>query len=111
LRAPRADAASAFSAQLAEIRTALQLRPLQCPKCGQGQLIVGRRGYGCSRWREGCGFVIWQVIAGHALSEAELRALVEHGKTAPIDGLHGEHGRRGCAVLRLGQDGQVAPVW
>ncbi|MBK1621252.1 hypothetical protein CKO42_23105 [Lamprobacter modestohalophilus] len=110
-REPRANAASAFSAQLAEIRTALQLKPLGCPKCGQGQLIVGRRGYGCSRWREGCDFVIWQVIAGHPLSETELRALVEHGKTAPIDGLHAENGRGGCAVLCLGQDGQVAPVW
>lgn len=55
--------------------------------------------------------MIWQVIAGHPLSETELRALVEHGKTAPIDGLYGENGRRGCAVLRLGPDGQVAPVW
>ncbi|MEA1049819.1 DNA topoisomerase 3 [Lamprobacter modestohalophilus] len=110
-REPRVDAANALSAQLAEIRSALQLKPLRCPKCGQGQLIVGRRGYGCSRWREGCDFVIWQVIAGHPLSEAELRALVEHGKTAPIDGLYGDNGRGGSAVLCLGQDGQVAPVW
>ncbi|MBK5930005.1 type IA DNA topoisomerase [Halochromatium salexigens] len=108
---PRADAANALSAPLAEIRTALQLRPLRCPKCSQGQLIVGRRGYGCSRWREGCDFVIWQVIAGHPLSEAELRALVEHGKTAPIEKLRADDGRCGRAVLCLGRDGQVAPVW
>lgn len=110
-REPRADAVNAFSAQLAEIRTALQLKPLHCPKCGQGLLIVGRRGYGCSRWREGCDFVIWQVIAGHPLSEAELRALVEHGKTAPIEKLRADDGRCGRAVLCLGQDGEVAPVW
>ncbi len=108
---PRADAANALSAPLAEIRAALQRRPLRCPKCGQGQLIVGRRGYGCSRWRQGCDFVIWQVIAGHPLSEAELRALVEHGKTAPIEKLRADDGRCGRAVLCLGRDGQVAPVW
>jgi len=108
---PRADAPNGMSAQLDEMRTALRLRPLHCPKCGQGQLIVGRRGYGCSRWREGCDFVIWQVIAGHPLSEAELRALIEHGETAPIEGLQAEDGRRGRAILRLGQDGQVVPVW
>jgi DNA topoisomerase-3 len=110
-REPRADAANALSAPLAEIRMALQRRPLRCPKCAQGQLIVGRRGYGCSRWREGCDFVIWQVIAGHPLSETELRALVEHGKTAPIEKLRADDGRCGRAVLCLGRDGQVAPVW
>ncbi|WP_462321911.1 type IA DNA topoisomerase [Halochromatium sp.] len=104
----RAEAAE-MPALLVEMRRALAQRPLRCPKCQQGKLIVGRRGYGCSRWREGCGFVIWQVIAGHPLSEAELRALVEHGKTAPIDALRADDGRRG--VLCLGQDGQVAPVW
>ncbi len=25
-----------------------------CPVCGAGTLIVGRRAWGCSRWREGC---------------------------------------------------------
>ena len=28
-----------------------------CPVCGQGTLIVGRRAWGCSRWKEGCGAV------------------------------------------------------
>jgi DNA topoisomerase-3 len=28
-----------------------------CPVCGEGTLIVGRRAWGCSRWKEGCGAV------------------------------------------------------
>jgi DNA topoisomerase-3 len=107
----RAGVASESSAELAEMRLALQQRPLRCPKCQQGQLIVGRRGYGCARWREGCDFVIWQVIAEHRLAEIELRALVEQGETAPIDDLRGEHGEPSRGVLRLGADGQVKVSW
>lgn len=29
-----------------------------CPSCGQGRLIQGRTAVGCSRWREGCRFVL-----------------------------------------------------
>jgi DNA topoisomerase-3 len=29
-----------------------------CPECGQGKLMRGRTGWGCSRWREGCRYVI-----------------------------------------------------
>ncbi|MGN0280774.1 MAG: DNA topoisomerase 3 [Prevotella sp.] len=27
-----------------------------CPLCGQGHLIKGKTAYGCSRWKEGCGY-------------------------------------------------------
>jgi len=27
-----------------------------CPVCGKGTIIKGRTAYGCSRWKEGCGF-------------------------------------------------------
>jgi DNA topoisomerase-3 len=27
-----------------------------CPTCQQGQIIAGRAAFGCSRWREGCGY-------------------------------------------------------
>ncbi len=27
-----------------------------CPICGQGVIIKGRTAYGCSRWKEGCGY-------------------------------------------------------
>ena len=27
-----------------------------CPVCGKGTIIKGKTAYGCSRWREGCGF-------------------------------------------------------
>jgi DNA topoisomerase-3 len=54
---------------------------LGCPRCHQGTLITGSRGWGCSRWRDGCRFVIWFETAGRRLSAAQLRDLVVRGKT------------------------------
>ncbi len=57
------------------------MHPLPCPRCKQGTLMAGRRGWGCTRWRDGCAFVIWFEVAGRRLSDAQLRDLVEKGKT------------------------------
>ena len=54
---------------------------LVCPRCKQGALVAGNRGWGCSRWREGCAFVIWFEIAGRRITDAELTDLVSKGKT------------------------------
>ena len=54
---------------------------LTCPRCKSGSLMAGKRGWGCSRWREGCGFVVWFELAGRRLSDAQLRELCEKGKT------------------------------
>ena len=54
---------------------------LTCPRCKQGPLVAGNRGWGCARWREGCAFVIWFEIAGRRITDAELTDLVSKGKT------------------------------
>jgi DNA topoisomerase-3 len=56
-----------------------------CPKCGQGHLIEGRRGFGCDRYREGCDFVIWKAYEEHALSDAEIWDLITRAQTGPIE--------------------------
>jgi DNA topoisomerase-3 len=56
-------------------------KTLTCPRCKQGTLVAGNRGWGCSRWREGCAFVIWFEIAGRRITDAELADLVSKGKT------------------------------
>lgn len=52
------------------------LGDLVCPACTQGRIITGKRGWGCSRWREGCKFVVWFEEQGKRRSVADLRALV-----------------------------------
>ena len=54
---------------------------LACPRCQRGTLVAGKRGWGCARWREGCGFVVWFETAGRRLTEAQLRDLIVRGKT------------------------------
>ncbi|HEY5281575.1 MAG TPA: DNA topoisomerase, partial [Polyangia bacterium] len=55
------------------------LADLFCPACKQGHVIAGKRGWGCSRWREGCKFVVWFEEDGKKRSEADLRAIVNRG--------------------------------
>jgi DNA topoisomerase-3 len=47
-----------------------------CPRCRTGHLMTGKRGWGCSRWRDGCDFVVWFEENGVRRSQADLRALV-----------------------------------
>jgi DNA topoisomerase-3 len=54
---------------------------LTCPRCKQGTLVAGNRGWGCARWREGCAFVIWFEIAGRRITDAEITDLVSKGKS------------------------------
>jgi DNA topoisomerase-3 len=73
---------------------------LPCPRCQSGTLITGKRGWGCSRWREGCTFVIWFETAGKRLTDAQLEDLVTKGKTRK--GKFGE--AQGRLVLDLAAD-------
>jgi hypothetical protein len=54
---------------------------LRCPRCAAGTLLTGSRGWGCSRWREGCRFVVWFEVAGKKLTTTQLRELVTKGTT------------------------------
>jgi DNA topoisomerase-3 len=81
--------------------------PLTCPQCGRGHIIEGRRGFGCDRYRDGCGFVVWKEIAGKALTQAQLRDLIQKGRTRPIKGFVDEDGGRYDVRLRLNKDWQV----
>ena len=59
---------------------------LTCPKCQQGQIIEGQRGFGCNRYREGCDFVVWKEMAGKKLTEKQIHTLIAKGKTGVIKG-------------------------
>jgi len=43
--------------------------------------MKGQKGCGCTRWREGCRFVIWFELAGRRITEAQLHLLITTGKT------------------------------
>ncbi len=53
-----------------------------CPRSGCGGTIIeGKKGYGCSNFREGCGFVIWKEFAGKSVSIQMLKALLIKGES------------------------------
>ncbi|MDA0334735.1 MAG: DNA topoisomerase 3 [bacterium] len=79
-----------------------------CPKCRQGRIIQGKRGYGCDRYREGCDFVVWQQVSGKTLTETQVRTLIEQGHTRLIRGFLSPQGEKFAARLRL--DGQGRTV-
>ena len=47
-----------------------------CPRCGR-PVIEGKRGFGCSRWKEGCSFVLWKEHRGRPLELAHIRELLQ----------------------------------
>ena len=47
-----------------------------CPLCGK-EVIKGKRAFGCSDWREGCSFVLEPTVQGIALSEQQVRTLLQ----------------------------------
>lgn len=83
------------------------LGPLTCPKCGRGQIIAGRRGYGCERYREGCDFVVWKEVAGRELTAAQVRELIATGRTSLIRGFTAADGVQLDARLRLNDQWRV----
>ncbi|MDT0123289.1 DNA topoisomerase 3 [Paenibacillus sp. RRE4] len=53
-----------------------------CPSPGcSGHIIEGKKGYGCSRFKEGCTFVVWKEYAGKKITSTMLKSLVEKGST------------------------------
>lgn len=72
-----------------------------CPKCEQGTIRDGRKGWGCSRWREGCDFVIWHTVGGKRLTETQMKTLVAGRTTGQLKGFKSKEGRRFAARLKL----------
>lgn len=72
-----------------------------CPLCKVGQVIAGKKGYGCSRWREGCSFTIWRQLAGKKLSETQVKTLLAGKTTGILKGFKSKAGKSFSAKLHL----------
>ncbi|MDQ0194810.1 type IA DNA topoisomerase [Paenibacillus wynnii] len=56
-----------------------------CPRPGCGGMIfMGRKGYGCSHYKEGCKFVIWKENHGRTLTDAQVKTLISKGRTGKL---------------------------
>lgn len=78
----------------------------RCPRCG-GEIIEGKKGFGCSNWRKqdgGCSFVIWKTIAGRTLPKSAVRQLLSTGITDHLVGFMSKNGKRFSARLKIVKD-------
>lgn len=78
----------------------------KCPLCGR-DVVEGKKGYGCSGWKDGCKFVIWKEIAGKKITETQAKALLTKGKTVRLKGFKSKSGKKFDAALKLSSDGKV----
>ncbi|REC40576.1 type IA DNA topoisomerase [Chryseobacterium sp. 5_R23647] len=64
-----------------------------CPKCKQGNILEGKIGYGCSRYKEGCNFVVWKEIAKKSISVAAVKKLLKNNESDLIKGFTSAKGK------------------
>ena len=73
-----------------------------CPLCG-AEVVAGRTDLGCSRWRDGCSFILRRQYKGVTLTERQLQELLQRGVLlAPLN-----LPEEGLRVLRLTHKGDV----
>ncbi len=83
----------------------------ECPLCHQGRIVETPKGWGCSLWKNGCGFMIWNTVAGKRLTAAQVKALLAGKTTRVLKGFKSKAGKTFDARLRLEQTGHVAFVF
>ncbi|MCA1064483.1 DNA topoisomerase 3 (plasmid) [Rossellomorea sp. AcN35-11] len=52
-----------------------------CPGCGEGIIVEGKKSFGCSRWKEGCNYKIWKNQFNKTINSKHAKSLIEKGKT------------------------------
>jgi DNA topoisomerase-3 len=77
----------------------------RCPACRLGQVLPNSKGYGCSKWQEGCKFFIGK-IAGKSLTANQVTQLITQGETGVVKGFKSKSGSRFEAKLAW-RDGKI----
>jgi len=75
-----------------------------CPKCGNGQVLDGKKAYGCSEWKSGCDFKIWKEMCKKKISLTQVKKLLKTGETQEIKGFVSKQGKKFDAALIIGED-------
>ncbi|RAJ16151.1 type IA DNA topoisomerase [Olleya aquimaris] len=61
-----------------------------CPKCKNGQILKGKKAYGCSLYGKSCDFVLPFSFANKSISENQYKRLIEKGSTVNLKGFKAE---------------------
>ncbi|WP_107936492.1 topoisomerase C-terminal repeat-containing protein (plasmid) [Ureibacillus chungkukjangi] len=63
-----------------------------CPKCNKGTVVFKKSFYGCTEYKNGCGFQIWPKINEKNLTVKQIKTLIEKQKTGVIKGFKSKTG-------------------
>jgi DNA topoisomerase-3 len=74
-----------------------------CPKCGKGQILKGKKSYGCSGWKDGCKFIVPFIFMEKKLTEKQIQRLIEKKATTKIKGFV-LNGDKTEGILKLDAD-------
>jgi DNA topoisomerase-3 len=74
-----------------------------CPKCNEGRLLKGKTGFGCSRWNEGCHFLLPTSFLDKKVSDTQLLRLLTKGETTVLKGFK-KDGEKVNGRLKLSSD-------
>jgi DNA topoisomerase-3 len=79
---------------------------LTCPKCKKGKVLQGKTAYGCSEYKNGCGFRLSFEQFGKKLTDKQVESLIANGKTSKIKGFTLD-GTKCEGILTLNANGEV----
>ena len=77
-----------------------------CPVCA-AEIKDFPKSYSCSKWKDGCGFTIWKIVAKKKLSESQVKKLMSDKKTDLIKGFKSKAGKPFEAYLTMNKEGKV----
>ena len=78
-----------------------------CPICN-AEIRSFPKSYSCSRWREGCKFTVWKVVAKKKISEVQIEKIIKHKRSDLIKGFKSKTGKSFDAFLVMNQEGIVS---
>ncbi|MBP1968308.1 DNA topoisomerase-3 [Virgibacillus natechei] len=76
----------------------------KCPQCEEGKVVEGYKGFGCSKWKSGCKFVIWKndkylASMKKKPTKTMVKSLLKN-KKAYVKGLTSKQGKKFNAYLQ-----------
>ena len=77
-----------------------------CPKCEKGNLLKGKKAFGCSQFKSGCDFILPFKIYGKKISEKQFTRLLQKGSTVNLKGFTSDSGIKE-GLLRFDSDFQL----
>ncbi|QZE15512.1 DNA topoisomerase 3 [Halosquirtibacter laminarini] len=80
---------------------------LACPVCGDGSVMKGKGAWGCSRFKEGCTFLVPFEISKAAISQKQMETLVKKRKSGVVSSFKDDKGEKFSGFLVLDKEGVV----